>query len=209
MITFDPTLTNQQLIEQLTAQLATEASTFDYDTLECTVEQLQLKGLSTEQLVEVFKVALANEQLVNNDLLININILVNGYNTLDDSLFESPVIAFTSLEQLLDVKLALHDQIKDFQTRCTYWFIACLKSMHKVEYTYLDQTVNMPFVFRKFISASNLLTLSQIMSKAGNVQLADLPLVKNAYPVVSELASNMVLSNKLFEALNFNDKTNL
>lgn len=205
----DSTLTNEQLVEQLNGIIATEASTFDYDTLECTVNSIPLKGLTTEQLTVVFKTALTNEQLVNNDLLININILVNGYNTLDDSLFESPVIAFSNLEQLLDVKLGLHEQIKEFQTKCTYWFLACLKSMHKVEYTYLDQTVAMPFVFRKFISASNLLTLSQIMSKSNNVQLAELPLVKNAYPVVSELASNMVLSNKLFEALNFNDKTNL
>ena len=61
-----------------------------------------LKGLPTETLMSVMKFALSRESLVNSSIILNVNLLINGYNTLDDSLFESPAVYVEDLEQLLD-----------------------------------------------------------------------------------------------------------
>lgn len=185
------------LLERLDA----EEQSFNPQTLEYKPQVEISKGLSTEELCELMRIALTRPMLVNNQLLANINILVNGYNTLDDSLFESPMILFADIEQLLDVKLTLDKEIKDFQTNTVYWYLSCLYSAHKVEYTYLDQTVKMPNVWRKFLMATNLLTISQIMSKANPIDTSKLVLVENAYPVIVELSANMSIASHILSAL--------
>ena len=185
------------LLERLNA----EEQSFNPQTLQYTPGVEFSKGLSTEELCELMRIALTRQTLVNNQLLANINILINGYNTLDDSLFESPMILFADIEQLLDVKLTLDKEIKDFQTNTIYWYLSCLYSAHKVEYTYLDQTVKMPNVWRKFLMATNLLTISQIMSKANPIDTSKLVLVENAYPVIVELSANMSIASHILSAL--------
>ena len=185
------------LFERLNA----EEQSFNPQTLQYTPGVEFSKGLSTDELCELMRISLTRPTLVNNQLLANINILVNGFNTLDDSLFESPMILFADIEQLLDVKLTLDKEIKDFQTNTIYWYLSCLYSAHKVEYTYLDQTVKMPNVWRKFLMATNLLTISQIMSKANPIDTSKLVLVENAYPVIVELSANMSIASHILSAL--------
>lgn len=189
-------------LQNIIPKLEAEESTFDPSTLAFESQFVIESKLETDELCELMRMALTRESLVNTQLLANINILVSGYNTLDDSLFQSPLILFSDIEQLLDVKLTLGKEIKDFQTKTVYWYLSCLYSAHKVEYTYLDQTVKMPNLWRKFLMATNLLTISQIMSKAEPINTSSLVLVENAYPVIMELSANMSLASRILSALN-------
>ena len=189
-------------LQNIIPKLEAEESTFDPSTLAFESQFVIDDKLETDELCELMRMALTRESLVNTQLLANINILVSGYNTLDDSLFQSPLILFSDIEQLLDVKLTLDKEIKDFQTKTVYWYLSCLYSAHKVEYTYLDQTVKMPNLWRKFLMATNLLTISQIMSKAEPINTSSLVLVENAYPVIMELSANMSLASRILSALN-------
>ena len=187
--------------QQLDQWLEKEYSTFDNSTLDYESVDLDIKNVETNVLIEVMRYCLTNEKLVNNKLLANVNILVNGYNTLDDALFESEMIAFKDLEQLLDVKLALQSEIKQFQTNAIYWYLCCVYSMHKVEYTYLDQISEIPNVFRKFLMGSNMMVISQMFGKANAIDTSSLKLVENGYPVISELSTNMAISSSLLQIL--------
>lgn len=189
-------------LQNIIPKLEAEESTFDPSTLAFESQFVIDDKLETDELCELMRMALTRETMVNTQLLANINILVSGYNTLDDSLFQSPLILFSDIEQLLDVKLTLDKEIKDFQTKTVYWYLSCLYSAHKVEYTYLDQTVKMPNLWRKFLMATNLLTISQIMSKAEPINTSSLVLVENAYPVIMELSANMSLASRILSALN-------
>ena len=189
-------------LQNIIPKLEAEESTFDPSTLAFESQFVIDYKLETDELCELMRMALTRETMVNTQLLANINILVSGYNTLDDSLFQSPLILFSDIEQLLDVKLTLDKEIKDFQTKTVYWYLSCLYSAHKVEYTYLDQTVKMPNLWRKFLMATNLLTISQIMSKAEPINTSSLVLVENAYPVIMELSANMSLASRILSALN-------
>lgn len=192
-------------MKELIDKLYAEEQSFNELSLSYTLHATFDKGMTTEELSELFKLALTRETLVNNQLLANINILVNGYNTLDDALFESPMIIIKDVEQLLDLKLSLAHEIKDFQTQAVYWYLACLYSAHKVEYTYLDNIVKLPNVWRKFLMATNLLTISQMMSKANTINTGNLPLVENAYPVIVELSANLSIASSILQALKIHD----
>lgn len=165
---------------------------------------LNFKGLPDENLILMYKHYFQRESLVNEYLIVNMNILINGYNTLDDQLFESSIIYECDLEQLLDVKMELGKEIKAFQSSLTKWFLAGVKSLHKVEYTYLDKTVKMPMIYNKIISSSNLLTLSQIFSKAISINTDELPLVEGAYPIIMSAVSTSAIANKLVQSIDIN-----
>lgn len=198
-VDFDPDLAIDPVISLTNHILDWEESTGNKKNI-----NLNFKGFSAENLVKLYQHYLKRETLVNNSLILNINILINGYNTLDDSLFESALIYETDLEQLLDIKLDLSGEIKEFQSNLTKWYLACLKSMHKVEYTYLDTVTKIPSVYKKIISSSNLLTLSQIFSKAQPINTADLPLVEEAYPTIMSAASVSAIADKLIQNIKFN-----
>lgn len=163
---------------------------------------IDFKGLDTNTLCELYKHYLSRTTLVNTSLIANINILINGYNTLDDALFMSDIIYETDLEQLLDIKLELSDDIKEYQSQVSYWYLSCLKSMHKVEFTYLDTVVTLPNVYKKIISSSNLLTLSQILAKSKPINTKDLPLVSDAYPTIMSAATCSAIADKLVQSIN-------
>ena len=192
-------------LQEVINQLEIEEGSFNPQTLQFTTAISFCKGLSTEDLTELFKMALSRETLVNNQLLANINILVNGYNTLDDALFNSPTIIIKDVEQLLDLKLSLAEEIKAFQTKAVYWYLACLYSAHKVEYTYLDNIIPLPNVWRKFLTATNLLIISQMMAKANPIDTGSLPLVENAYPIIVELSANLSIASHILSCLKIND----
>lgn len=206
-LSFDEELTfstdKKQLLADIKAVLDKEESQFDYKNLCGSTYKINLKDQPTENLIAVLSYALTRETLVNTRLMLNIQIFVNGYSTFDDSLFESPEIFLSKIEQVLDIKLALLDQLREFQTSIAYWFLACLKSMHKVEYTYIDPVVKLPAIYKRFLFSTNLLVLSSILSKAGDIHTKDLPLVEDAFPVVMELASASALANKMIQNFDF------
>lgn len=153
------------------------------------------KTLTVKHLTEVYRLVLNRKTLSNESIILNINILINGYNTLDDSLFTMKEIYVNGVEDLIDIKLDLTDEIQAFQTELIKWFLASLKSMHRVEFTYLDTVEDVPPVFVKVMMASNFLTMSQIFSKASPINTSEIPLVKGAYPFVASMASTSAIAD--------------
>lgn len=191
------------LLAKLDSILSIEESAYDIKNLQGPTFKLNFKNQSVENLIDIFSFAMDRENLVNTRMILNLQVFVNGYSTFDDSLFESPEIFISKIENVLDIKLALIDKLKAFNTQIAYWFLACLKSMHKVEYTAIDPVVPLPPLFKRILFSSNLLNLSSIIQKANNVQTKDLPLVEDSFPVIMELATNSALANNMIQSFNF------
>lgn len=197
---FDDALSVEQIVDVLVKLCEVEESFYEQN--EClALVTYDLKSVAPEKLTRIIKALMHRETLINTSLILNIGLLIKGYNTLDDSMFESPSVYVKDLEQLLDLKLDLMDDIKAIQTELTKWYLACLKSAYKVEYTYLDDVAKIPMLYKRILSTSDVLTLSQIMAKSGNVSTDDLPLVENAYPIVAEIVSCSSMANQLLELL--------
>lgn len=190
-----------ELVFLLTQLLDYEEKQFDIKNVSGKTFNIDLKGKSTDDLIAIYRFLLQRESLVNTRLILNLQLFINGYSTYDDSLFESKEVYLTSIEQVLDIKLALRQEFKDFQSKISYWFLACIKSMHKVEYTALDPIVTLPPLYKRILLASNLMNLSTILSKSSSIKTGDLPLVEDAFPVMMELVSLATIANKLMQSL--------
>ena len=191
------------LLSKLDSILSIEESAYDIKNLQGPTFKLNFKNQSVSNLIDIFSFAMDREKMVNTRMILNLQVFINGYSTFDDSLFESPEIFISKIENVLDIKLALIDKLKAFNTQIAYWFLACLKSMHKVEYTAIDPVVTLPPLFKRILFSSNLLNLSSIIQKANNIQTKDLPLVEDSFPVVMELATNSALANNMIQSFNF------
>lgn len=163
--------------------------------------KVSLRGLSTELLTEGLRLCFGRLDIANPCILLNLYNTVKRYNTLDNSFFESEEVWFTSIEQFLDIKVGLRSEIQDFTNKMAYWYLSCIYSMHKVEYTMLEYHEPMPDIYRNFMLTSDLYTMSALVAKADNIQTKDLMLVDNAYAYVTELALRSNIAAKLFEAL--------
>ena len=59
----------------------------------------------------MFKVLLEQATCYNKQLLVNLVNLLKAYNQFSDDFFKNSVIVFASIEEFLDIKLALEEQI--------------------------------------------------------------------------------------------------
>ncbi len=193
----------ENIIEQIDNIVKLELEEFNkdeqFDKTQCDV--INLKNLDTDQLTAVFRYCLTNENIVNPSILLNMFNLVKRFNTLDQSFFESEQVWFSNLEQFLDVKLNLTDEIKSFSSKLAFWYLSCICSMHKVEYTVMEHVEVMPLTYRYFIMTSDMMTLSAVVATADPIDTKQLVLVDKAYIFVSELASRLSLASAFLELM--------
>lgn len=124
---------------------------------------IPMKGEPVETLVAVLDWAMTDLTVTNPSVLFNVRHLITPYNTMDDEFFKSKDVWFTDIEQLLDVKIALAKQIKTLQVKVVQAYFACLKSLHKVEFTYLDNTVEIEPAVRTHLAWMTLIDMSKLI----------------------------------------------
>lgn len=159
-----------------------------------------IKDFSTEKLIEIYKHLLAKDTIVNSSLILNIINLVKLYNSFDDSFFNHHLIYEKDLEQFLDIKLALKEELSAFITTLSKYWLSVIWSAHKIAYTYLDQPVVLPNLYQRIILSTDMITLSGIFSKAKPFSTAELFIVNDAYLYLSESCKKLSFADSL---LNF------
>lgn len=164
---------------------------------------IDLKNCNAQQKVEVLKYALQYDDLEDPLMLLNILNLVKVYNTLDDSYFESKDIYVNSVEELLDLKLAISKELKAFSRRLSVYFLSILKSYNKLAFTPADEHIALPKIYESIILATDLLTLSGIFAKINDISTSELTYIDNSYVYMTSLISNGALcADMLNEFLN-------
>lgn len=165
--------------------------------------QVQLKNLSLEKKVEAIKFALTYENLKDSLMLLNIFNLIKTYNTLDDSFFENQYIFISDIQELLDLKLEINDQLKQFTKQLSIYFISLFKSYNKISFTPLDIHIQLPNIYKYIILSTDLLTLSSIFSISQYFNTKQCIYIDNAMYYINELTlkNNIGINfiNKLFQ----------
>ena len=166
---------------------------FDYE-VENDPVFLNLKGLQSALITEAVRYSLSREDLRDPYMLLNIINLIKIYNTLDDSFFENKEVYVSSIEDLLDIKLELTDDLAKFQKQLSIYFISLFKSFNKTSYEPLDKHIELPDTYKNIIMTLDILTLSGIFSVSGPFMTSDCVYIDNANMILLELLAKGSLS---------------
>lgn len=148
---------------------------------------LNLKGLSVDLITEAIRYSLKREDLKNPLMILNIINLIKIYNTLDDSFFENENVYVSSIEDLLDLKLALKNDLKPIIKQLSIYFISLFKSYNKLTYSPLDTHIKLPSLYENIILACDMLTLCGILSVSESFNLDDCKYVENAHIYLQDM----------------------
>ena len=149
---------------------------------------LDIKSLQdVNEKAAIIKYALTKEDLTDPLMIMNLINLVKIYNTLEDAYFESKDVYVNSVEELLDLKLALSADLKEFARKITFYFLSLFKSYVKTSYTDTDKYIELPKLYESIFCNVDFLTLSGIASKAPEISTKDLVYVEGAYKYFSLL----------------------
>lgn len=158
---------------------------------------LNIKDLDLELLVELFKFSFKYNDLCDATVLLNIINLIKIYNSLDDSFFNDERICVSSIDMLLDLKLELQDELKDFQKQLSIYFISLFKSYNKLVYTPLDSSIDLPIIYKNIFMSTDLLTLSGIFSVSEDFSTQECVYINNALEIIFSLHEKTLVSTAL------------
>ena len=168
----------------------------------CSEHQFSFKDLSQDKKITMFKVLLEQATCYNKQLLVNLVNLLKAYNQFSDDFFKNSVIVFSNIEEFLDIKLALEEQIQKFLDSFASYYLSMFVSMHKDVKNYLEAYIQAPHIFVTLIQSLDLYTLSGICqkAKAENVKIFAKPIF-NAKEIISTTIDKWKVSNAMLKAM--------
>lgn len=174
-------ITSEQLLELLKL-------VYDYEQRPKTkILFLNLKKLDTDLKADALKYALSREDLKDPITSLNILNLIKIYNNLDDSFFENENVWVNSLEDLLDLKLLIHDELKAFIKQFSIYFLSLIKSYNKMIYTPLDTHIDLPQTYKTLFLSMDFMTASGIFSVSEPINTDELIYINEATPYLMEM----------------------
>lgn len=90
---------------------------------------LEVKELTTEEKAECFKYFLNTDVITNVSVISNIFLLINGITDIDEDALNDDRIFFNSLEEYIDVKLEIKNEIDVFNTRLLEYYLGIVKGL--------------------------------------------------------------------------------
>jgi len=148
---------------------------------------LNLKPLNIDLKARALKYALTRDDLKDPVTSLNIFNLIKIYNTLDDSFFEDENVWVNSLEDLLDLKLEIHDELKAFIKQFSIYFLSLIKSYNKMIYTPLDNHIDLPQSFKTLFLSMDFMTASGIFSVSDPINTEDLVYINDSTTYLMEM----------------------
>jgi hypothetical protein len=161
---------------------------------------LRLRGVNTDLLTAAIKFSLEKETIKNPLMILNIINLIKIYNTLDESFFNNEDNYFTSIDSLLDVKLILRNDLKEFSKKLSIYFISLLKSYNKLTYTPADVRIDLPNVYKIILLSTDIMTLSGIFASSGDFNTKECVYINNGISILSQLLTKHSITMNFFNA---------
>lgn len=159
---------------------------------------LKLKGLPVDKITQAIKYSLSREDLKDPIMILNIINLIKVYNSSHDSFFENEDIYVSSIEELLDLKLNLRKELKDFAQKVSIYFLSLFKSYSKTSFTPTDNPIEIPNIYKAIFLGTDLFTLSGIFSSSNTFNTEDCVYVNDAMKYVSNLLMKNAISMAFF-----------
>lgn len=185
-------LENLKIIYDLEANLYAKNEKFDIN--------LNLKNLSIELITKAISFSLKYENLADKNMILNIINLIKIYNTLDDSFFIDDNIYFNSIEDFIDLKLELKDELEAFIRQLSIYFISLFKSYNKLTYTPQDTYIKLPNVYSIILLSLDFLTLSGIFSISKSFSTNECVYIENSLAYITTLLQKNILSIDLMNS---------
>lgn len=198
-VKFDENISKENFVKSLNEVLDNEEEVFNYATDEHEYAQnylfdIDLKNLSKELKLEAFKISLTRDTVVDSKIILNIYNLIKTYNSFEDTFFAHPDVYFNTLEEYLDIRTDLMDDIKAFSKQLIIYYLSCLKSLHVTEAdTAYANMKPIPPVFQRILFVIDFFTLSKIMNKMQDINLSDLMFVQNSNKYLDELCAKELI----------------
>ena len=162
-------------------------------------EVYDVKGLSYEDKLRFMRYIMGDDGLMNASLLTNILIMVNGKN-LEDDVFEKEEVIFRSLEEYIDLKFDLKDELRAFEENLLLYFLGAVKSYSVI---LPDNKKDVPMAYRLTLSSLDLAAMSKIMNRV-HVNIEDVPLVFDAEDIMLRFTGAINVMNAFAEYLRKN-----
>ena len=90
---------------------------------------LEVKELSTEDKIQCFRYFLNTDVITNVSVISNLFLLINGITDIDDDALADKRIFFNSLEEYIDVKLEIKNDIDVFNTKLLEYYLGIIKGL--------------------------------------------------------------------------------
>lgn len=193
-ISFDENITTDELLDNLNKIYVLEESEEFKDII-----LTRLKNLNVDLIIEALRISLTRETLKDPLMLLNIINLVKVYNTLEDSFFEDENIYFNDMEDLLDVRLELREEVNAFSKQLSIYFISLIKSYSKTTFLPTDEYISLPAAYKSIILSTDFYTLSGIFAAGEQFDTTNCPYVIDAMECLSTLFLKNSVSLNLFE----------
>lgn len=93
-------------------------------------EILDIKNLSTEDKAKCFKYFLGSDAITNVSVISNLYLLINGISGIDDTTLDDERIFFNSLEEYVDIKLDIKDEIDTFNIALLEYYLGVVEGLN-------------------------------------------------------------------------------
>lgn len=93
-------------------------------------EVLDIKKLSTEDKILCFRYFLNSDAITNVSVISNLFLLVNGISDIDDNALEDERIFFSSLEEYVDIKLEIKEEIDKFNIALLEYYLGIVEGLN-------------------------------------------------------------------------------
>lgn len=156
---------------------------------------LNFKSIGFSDRISIMKWALQNNDLVDSSLILNIFNFIKGYNTFDDTFFDSKEVIVNDLEEFLDMKTALSTEISYFVKNLAKYYFSIIKTVGVTDFPSNNLPETIPFIYQRVLLISDFISLSNIVK--GIKSIDELIYVENAEMFLQSLSNKYLFSQIL------------
>lgn len=169
---------------------------------------ISIKSLNKEDKVKVLKHIMKNEDVVDSFVILNIFNFIKGFNTFDNSFFESKEVYVNDMEEYLDIKYELKDELNELMRKIAVYYLSVIKSCDKIDNSD-ERMVVIPLMIQRIFYICDFYSLSVILNKIKGINIDDTYVVNNAMSFINAWSYNQVVTKQVSiimdNALNIKD----
>lgn len=161
------------------------------------------ENLSFDDKVVLLNNLVDNENVNNSALLFNIYLFIRSNDGFEvDEMFNNNYVIIKTIEEFLDIKIAIKDSISKLLNNIAIYYLAVLSSLHVTP----DQGLIMgmgatPIKYSQLIKLLSFNELSRIISKCENITIDDIPKIYDAQHIWETLMYKEQPTVELFKSL--------
>lgn len=157
---------------------------------------ISIKALSKEEKIAIIKHILTLDDVLDSYVILNIYNFIKGFNTFDSSYFDSPIVYVNDMEEYLDIKYELKEELSEFTKKVCVYYLSVLRSIDKIDNND-PKMVIIPLIIQRILMIADFYTLSVMLNKVKSINIDETYIVNNALAFVNTWAGNQVMSKEL------------